>query len=132
MRGFLQRLNESKGMTILISSHILDELDKIATRYGVISNGKMVDEFRADELATRCAERLVIRTSDQQKAENIIKEMLPKAQCTRAADNSIDIIGHINEAEHINKKLVESGISVSALIPAGERLEDYFLKLMGR
>jgi ABC-2 type transport system ATP-binding protein len=49
VRDFLQRLNKDKGVTILISSHILGELEKIATRYGVISNGKLVDEFSTPE-----------------------------------------------------------------------------------
>jgi len=47
---FLRQLSETKGIAILVSSHILGELEKIATRYGIISNGKMVDEFNADEL----------------------------------------------------------------------------------
>jgi ABC-2 type transport system ATP-binding protein len=58
IRDLFLHLNENKGMTILISSHILGELEKIATRYGIISNGKMVDEFRADELSGRCGKNL--------------------------------------------------------------------------
>jgi ABC-2 type transport system ATP-binding protein len=131
VRDFLQRLNEAKGLTIFISSHILGELEKLATRYGIISSGKMIDEFRADELPTRCGKNLAIHTSDLQRTENIVRELFPDAQCTRASENSIRINGHIEESGRINKVLVESGITVNALIPEGENLEDYLLKLIG-
>lgn len=130
VRDFFQRLNETKGITILISSHILGELEKIATRYGVISNGKLVDEFRSDELAIRCGKNLLIRANHPQKAENMISKMFPKAEYTRTPENVLRIKGHVEDAGRINKALVESGISVDALIPEGENLEDYFLRLM--
>jgi ABC-2 type transport system ATP-binding protein len=131
VRDLLQRLNEVRGVTILVSSHILGELEKIATRYGIISNGKMVDEFRADELLARCEKNLVIHTSDLQRTESMVKDMFPDAQFRRTSENSIRINGHVEEAGRINKALVESGIIVNALLPEGENLEDYMLRLMG-
>ena len=128
---FIQKLNKTKGITILVSSHILGELEKIATRYGVIHNGKMVDEFSAEELLIRCGENLLINTSDSQKSQEIIKDMLSDAQISLTPENAIRIKGSIKDAGRINQALVESGITVNALIPEGERLEDYFLKLMG-
>lgn len=128
---FLQRLNEAKGTAILVSSHILGELEKIATRYGVISNGKMVDEFSADELSIRCGKNLLISTDDPQKTEGIVKKMLSDVHISRTPENAIRIKGCIEEAGRINQALVESGITVNALVPEGERLEDYFLRLMG-
>lgn len=131
VRDLFQRLNQDRGITILVSSHILGELEKMATRYGVISNGKMVDEFSADELSTRCGKNLVINASDPQRVENVIKEMFRDAQCTRTPENSIRIKGHVEDAGCINRTLVEAGIVVNALIPEGDKLEDYFLRLMG-
>jgi len=131
VRDILQRLNDTRGITILVSSHILGELEKIATRYGVISSGKLVDEFRADELSSRCGKNLMIHVSDPQKAENVIKEMFADAECTRTPENSVRIKGHVEDAGRINTLLVEAGVIVNALIPEGEKLEDYFLKLMG-
>jgi len=131
VRDFLQRLNEARGMTILVSSHILGELEKIATRYGVISGGKMVDEFRADELNVRCGKNLLIYASDPQKTENVVNDMFKDTRCTRTPENSIRIKGHIEDAGRINELLVRAGIIVNALIPEGDNLEDYFLRLMG-
>ena len=131
VRDLFQRLNEARGITILVSSHILGELEKIATRYGVISNGKMIDEFRTDELANRCGKNVVIHASDPQKAENIINTMFQDAECTRTPENNIRLKGHVDDAGRINEQLVREGVTVSALIPEGEILEDYFLRLMG-
>jgi len=131
VRDFLQRLNDAKGMTILVSSHILGELEKIATRYGVISNGKMVDEFQANELSGRCGKNLVIHTSDAQKTENVIRDIFSDAEYTRTPENSVRIKGHVEDAGYINNRLVKEGVMVNALIPEGDKLEDYFLELMG-
>ena len=103
----------------------------MATRYGVISNGKMVDEFRADELAGRCGKNLVIHASDPQKAENVILSIFNDAQCTQTPENTIRMIGHVEDAGYINEHLIKAGVTVKALIPEGDKLEDYFLKLMG-
>jgi len=130
VRDFIGRLNAEKGLTIFISSHILGELEKITTRYGVISRGKMVDEFRAEELASRCGKNLVIHTNDMQKTENIISELLPDAKHTRTPENYIRIAGHTEDAGRINHALVNAGVTVTALIPEGENLEDHFLRLM--
>ena len=128
---FLQRLNKDRGISILISSHILGELEKMATRYGVISNGKMVDEFQANELSGRCGKNLVIHANDSQKAENIINSMFGDVQCMPTSENSIRVKGHVEDAGLINSKLVKEGVTVKALIPESDKLEDYFLKLMG-
>ena len=131
VRDFLQRLNEARGLTIFISSHILGELEKLATRYGIISKGKMVDEFRSDELSVRCGKKLAIHTNDLIKTEKIVKGLFPEVQYTHASESSIEITGHVEDAGKINKDLIESGITVNALIPKGETLEDYLLNLLG-
>ena len=131
VRDFLKYLNEEKGLTIFVSSHILGELEKIATRYGVISKGKLIDEFHADELAVRCGEALTIHANDIQKAETVLKGMFPEVCCTRTSEDSFQIKGYVEQAGQVNKSLVEAGITVKALIPEGDSLENYMLNLMG-
>ena len=58
MRELLLRLNRDRGLTILVSSHILGELSKIATRYGIIQEGRMVEQITAAELEQKCADYL--------------------------------------------------------------------------
>ncbi|MCL1993852.1 MAG: ATP-binding cassette domain-containing protein [Spirochaetes bacterium] len=133
---FLKTLNETQGTTILVSSHMLGELEKIATRYGVIRCGKMIDEFSAGELPERLGKNLVISCSNPQKAQSIVKNLLPAAVCTPCigtpgAGNSIRIEGHADQGWRINKTLVDAGLRVNSIVPKGETLEDHFLRLIG-
>ena len=131
VRDLLLRLNAERGITIWISSHILGELEKIATCYGVISRGKLVDEFRAEELNARCGDRLAIRTNDAGKAEEILRGLFDGIRCEKLPDGTLCLPGHVEDAGRINEQLVKAGLAVSALIPEGEKLEDYFMRLMG-
>ena len=64
MRNLLVRLNDTLGVTIVISSHVLDQLDRVATRFGVIANGTMVREMTADQVQAECGDTLRVRTAD--------------------------------------------------------------------
>jgi len=129
--AFLQHLSENRGIAILISSHILGELEKIATHYGVIHQGKLVDEFSAETLSERCEENLVLYTNNPQIAERIVKEKLPHAICQLLPDTTVMVKGHVEKSNLIHKALVEAGLIVNGVVPKRENLEDYFLKLMG-
>lgn len=131
VRDVLQHLNKERGIAILVSSHILGELEKMATRYGVISNGKMVDEFQANELSDRCGKNLIIYADDVCKVEEVVGRMFYGVQSERTPQNSIRIKGHVEDAGRINKQLIDESVTVNALIPEGEKLENYFLRLMG-
>jgi len=129
--AFLQHLSENRGIAILISSHILGELEKIATHYGVIHQGKLVDEFNAEELSQRCRENLVLYTNDPHKAARVIKEYFPNINPQHTADGTLLIEGHVEKAGLISKALVEAELIVNGVVPKRENLEAYFLKLMG-
>lgn len=73
IRDLITKLNKEKGVTFLISSHLLDELGKIATRYGIINNGELVDEISAEELQERCKTCLIIEVDNIKKGGGIIK-----------------------------------------------------------
>lgn len=73
IRKLLVKLNQERGITILISSHILGELEKMATRFGVIRDGKLIKEFAADELEKKSAGQMVIESEDYEKACEILK-----------------------------------------------------------
>ena len=130
VRDVFQRLNHERGVGILISSHILGELEKLATRYGVISHGKLVDEFSSDEVAGRIARNILIDTDDPAKAQAVIEHFHPDAQMQLTPDHAVRVTGHVDDAGEINRQLVQSGVTVKALIPEGDSLESYFLKLM--
>ena len=67
IRDMLLRLKEEQNMTIIISSHILEELSKIATHYGIIHNGSLIQELTREELMTRCSERMELTLDDPRR-----------------------------------------------------------------
>ena len=129
IRELLLKLNRERHLTIIISSHILEELHKIATHYGVIHEGKMVDEFTAAELEQRCRKDLRFIVSDSERAAVLIRE---NVTANFDVDRSGSIILHdcLEQACRINRLLLESDVDISAIIPGEQSLEDYFTKLI--
>lgn len=130
IRDVIVRLNEEKNITFLISSHLLDELSKIVTKYGIINNGELVEEITSKELKEKCKNKLVVEVDDASKAKKIIEKMISKEDIS-INENVIEINSHINDASKINKLLVESGINVNAIYPNLGSLEEYFIKRIG-
>ena len=131
IRDIIIELNEKRGVTFLISSHLLDELGKIATRYGIIHDGELIDEISADELKERCKTCLIIETNDLNKT----KKVLTKA---RLLDNYSEeegkllIYSHLEEPYIFNEKLVKAGIHVNQLSFSNNGFENYFIERLGK
>lgn len=130
VRDLLVKLNRERNLTIVISSHILEELSKIATRYGIIHNGKLVDEFSAKELDERCRKNLRITVSDPDAAAAVLRDRVTD-NIELAPNGSILLYDHLWQAGEINRLLMNSDIEVTALVPGEEELEDYFMNLIG-
>lgn len=130
VRQTLERLRADKGITIMISSHILDELGKLADCYGIIHEGKLLDEFTIDELAERCGQYVIIKTDSNEKALTIIqREGFPRAFIDNEGNLHVDDAIH-NSAD-LNKALVNSGIAVREIFIKNISLEDYYLSVTG-
>lgn len=130
VRELLLKLNRERHLTIIISSHILEELSKIATHYGVIHKGKMVDEFTAAELEQRCRKELKFWVSDPQTAAHLIQKAVTD-HLEISSSNEIILHDCLDQAGRINRLLLESDVEVSAIIPGEQGLEDYFTNLIG-
>ncbi|MBR5938696.1 MAG: ATP-binding cassette domain-containing protein [Clostridiales bacterium] len=130
IRDLILRLNSERNITILISSHILEELSKIATRYGIIHNGQLIDEFTHQELLQRCSERIEIRPSDATAAVTIIEKMGFKDY--KVLDNSlIQIFERLDESGEIVLELAKNNIKTLGISVKNEALEDYYLSITG-
>ena len=116
VRHTLERLSKEKGITIMISSHILEELSKLANSYGIINEGHLIEQFTSEELHSRCGQFVTIKTSDNDAA---IKA-LNSAGITMT---SIDEDGHIR----VSEKLDESDLMASAIVKAGVPLKELFI-----
>ena len=130
IRDVIVKLNKEKNITFLISSHLLDELSKIVTKYGIINNGELIEEISAKELNEKCKNRLIIEVNDTEQALSKLVNIIPKEDI-KVNNNSIEINSHIKESANINKLLVESGIMVNAIYPNLDSLEEYFMKRIG-
>lgn len=130
VRQTLEKLKEEKGITIMISSHILDELGKLADSYGIIHNGELVDEFSNDSLAERCGEYVAIKTDDNNTAIEIIKNK-GYNDISVNHDGFIHADKAVNDTVEINKALVNGGVGVMELYIKNISLEDYYLSITG-
>lgn len=131
IRELLLELHEKRQLTILMSSHILGELGKIATKYGIINSGVLVEEFSADELESRAKHYLRIAVDDSAKAKQILADCLQVAEYRTLEDGTICIYEKLDQAASINQALVQNGIMVSYLAVEGQDMEMYFVNRMG-
>ena len=124
LRELLIELNKNEGITILISSHILSELEKIATHYGFISHGRLLEEISYEELQKRCRKSISLKVDDVSKAEKVLKkykeyEIYPNGEI-RIYDN-IDIKQLVKDFDDIN---------ILSINTSDESVEDYYLNLI--
>jgi ABC-2 type transport system ATP-binding protein len=131
MRRLLKRLNEDQDITILISSHILGELSKLATRYGIINNGTLVEEFAAKELEVKCRKYLNIKVSDTSAATFVLENNLKTINYEVLPDNRIKVYDLLDMSGELCLELAKSNIKVYSIESEGDDLEGYFMKLMG-
>lgn len=130
VRDTIIQLQEERNMTIIISSHILEELSKIATHYGIIHNGSLLQELTREELWKRCSERIEIILDDPQKAIPVIDKM-GFTNYQVVDKERIHIYERLLESAAVNMELAKAGISVKGIGITSEELESYFLNLTG-
>lgn len=130
IRDTILELNQKKGVTFLISSHILDELAKITTTYGIINDGKL-EEIDAAELMERCRTNLKIKVSNVNKAVEVLKENKLLENYTSDSD-SITMYDNYDNPALVNEILVKAGIKVSELSTSSAGFENYFIERIGR
>lgn len=131
IRRLLLKLNEENDITILISSHILGELYRIATRYGVIDNGTMIEEFTKEELDERCKQYIKLKVDDTKKASYILEEHIGIKKYEVLQNHVIHLYDLRHRSGKVNEVLVKNDVIVDAISLEGVDLEAYFMKLMG-
>ena len=129
LRNLIVRLNETLGVTVVVSSHVLDQLDRFATRYGVIVNGHMVRQMTAEEVAAESATSLRVRTADAARDLALLEEAFPAARFTAYPDGSL-VVGGVYDAESIARALRDNGAVVLEFSQETRDIEDYFVALM--
>lgn len=131
IRELLQKLNEERKISILISSHILGELSKVATRYGIIRNGVLIEEFDAAELNEKCRRCQKIVVDNTAHAARVLEDTLFIKNFDVLENHVIRIFERMDEVEAIHRALVLDGVGLRESYAAGQDLEGYFMDLTG-
>lgn len=131
IRDLILMLNRDYGVTFLISSHLLDELAKIVTTYGIIRDGKLIEQITAEELRERCRHQLCVTVDDTEKALDVISSMTDPENIS-VDGNTLYLYSLIDRSAELNSKLVAAGVNVSSLLVQSDRLEEYFIERLGR
>lgn len=130
IRSFLLKLSRKNGVSILISSHVLSEIEQIADVIGVMNNGRLIEEVNILELQNKLKNYIEITVSDIKLSEKVLQNNF-SIKDYFINDNTIYIYDNFNNISNINKILVEHNISVGKLNHSKETLEYYFEKLIG-
>lgn len=130
MREIIQRLVTERGITVLLSSHLLDELSQVATHYGILHDGKLIRELSKEELARETRRYIELETSEIQKAVVVLDELGIK-DYEVVNGNEMNIYERLEDVATINRSLVLADVNVSRIGTTRQKLEDYFLQLTG-
>lgn len=128
MRELILKLNRERGITVLISSHILDELSRLATHYGFIDGGRMIREMSAEEVEMRCRKCIHIEVSDTKPLARVLSRMgiehriVDGAKADIYADVQVTSLVEALSAEHC---------TVYTMQEQDESLESFYMNLVG-
>lgn len=128
IRELILKLNREQQITVLISSHILDELSKLATHYGFIDNGCIVKEISAEELESACKKCVRIEVSNTKALARVLDNM--KIEYKIITDKTADIYAKVN-ISHLAAELAKEDCEVSSMQEHDESLESYYVSLVG-
>ena len=128
MRDMILKLNRKREITVLISSHILDELSRLATHYGIIDHGQMVKELSAQELNAACRKCVRVEVSDTSVLARVLDAMGVEYQII--TDTTADVFASVNVTQ-LTLALAKEKCEVLSMQERDESLENYFLSLTG-
>ncbi len=130
VRTTIVGLAKMRGITVFISSHVLDQLERMVTRYGVIRDGRLVREMTAQDVERECSDYLLIRTGAPHIALARLQDAFPQARFTVMEDDAIRVQGRVSTGE-AGQALSEAGIPVTELFMHERDIEELFVGLMG-
>ncbi len=131
IRQLFISLAKQRGITFLISSHLLAEVEQLATKIGIIHKGAMIDELDSDILRGKTRTCIEIKVTDTQRAASVIEKELSTTNYKIFADDVLRLYQYLDAPEKVNRCLVLNDIGVKSITISGDNLEDYFLKLTG-
>ncbi len=130
-RQILRQLNQERQTTILVSSHILSELSNVATRYGFMEQGKILEEISAEALHDKCRTCLRLEVDDAAKAAAVLQSELGTDKFEVLPNNVVQLYACLDDPKQASYALARNGVALLAMEQKGADLEAYFLDLIG-
>ncbi|MCL2189304.1 MAG: ABC transporter ATP-binding protein [Defluviitaleaceae bacterium] len=129
MRELMRQLAKERGLTLLVSSHLLDELAQVATHYGIIHHGKLVAQLSAEELAAQSRQYVKITVDDPAAALTVLSQKMEITDYQVITAKELRVYEKTDKAAQMNALLVQEGLAVSGLYASEQKLEEYFMEL---
>lgn len=131
LRELLIQLNQEQEMTIIISSHILSEMHQLASSYGILHKGKLLEQLTAAELDEKCKKYLSIQVDKTEQAIAILEQAL-STENYEVHNGEIRLYSYLDSPDKVLAELSNAGIGIKKVAPSGEDLESYFKSLIQR
>ncbi|ACQ53152.1 ABC transporter ATP-binding protein [Clostridium botulinum] len=131
MRETLLDLNKKKEITILVSSHILGEIQQLATKIGIIHNGKLLEEIDYKSFEKKNRHYINLRVGNDKRAVTILEKSMNIKDYEVTEPNKIRIYEMLDKSNDIAKKMISEGVDVYEVNVMNDTLEDYFVRLTG-
>lgn len=131
LRDTFRKLNQERGVTFIISSHILSELYLTANRFLIIDRGKVLKEITKEELDMECMRCIAVKTSDTKTAVTVLEHELGIRDYKVVDNDEIRVYQEDIAPEELSRELFQHGIGISSIFETGISLEDYFKSLVG-
>ena len=128
-RALLLRLNREKNLTILLSSHILSELQQTATVFGFLNKGKLLEEISSEKLQEKCADYLDISVTDPEEYAALLAKHFPEEPFQVLPERTIRILKCLREPEEYSRLAAENGLYIRGLELRRASLEEYYMNL---
>jgi len=130
IRQLLEQLNQEYHVTVIISSHILTEVHQIATHYGIIHEGKLIEQCTKEEVEEKCQSHLYLRVDNVEKATTILEENLQQADFDILPDGAIKLFTYVKEPLVVSRLLQKHGVLITEMTPQHDTLEGYFTRVI--
>lgn len=130
LRELIKNINHEKGITVLISSHILSELHLLATSFGIIHKGKLMEELTAKELDEKCRQYLQIKVDRPAIASTVLEQELATSDFEIMQDGTIKLYDYLDDIRTVSLALTQKGLIMEHLSQNGDSLESYFSKVI--
>ncbi|MCY6370611.1 ABC transporter ATP-binding protein [Clostridium ganghwense] len=131
MRETLLELNKKKEITILISSHILGEIQQLATKIGIIHKGKLLEEIDYSNFEKKNRHYINLKVSDDKKAVTILEKSMNISDYEVTDPNKIRVYEMLDKSNDVARKMISQGVDVYEVNVMNDTLEDYFVRLTG-